>query len=167
VDVHQVVTHPTRADAVLVAAYEGFGMSRNGGDSWQFATDGMHAHYARAVAVAGERVLVSASTGRPEGDAYHKPLDGDAPFVRAEGVPWFSDNVDTGCLAADSALAAFGTTDGRVFRSMDGGALGARDEGAAGHHGGDDRLIRRVTAREPARACASSGRPSSDRAPGR
>ena len=106
-------------------------------------------------------------TSRPEGDAYHKPLDGDAPFVRAEGVPWFSDNVDTGCLAADSALAAFGTTDGRVFRSMDGGALGARDEGAAGHHGGDDRLIRRVTAREPARACASSGRPSSDRAPGR
>ena len=67
---------------------------------------------------------MSASTGHHGRRAtlYHKPLDGDAPFVRAEGVPWFSDNVDTGCLAADSALAAFGTTDGRVFRSMDGGA---------------------------------------------
>ena len=62
-DVHQVRAHPTRPNVVLVAAYEGFGISRDGGDSWEFVTAGMHAHYARAVAVAGDTVLVSASTG--------------------------------------------------------------------------------------------------------
>ena len=125
VDVHQVIAHPTRADHVLVAAYDGFGISRDGGDSWQFITEGMHAHYARAVAVAGDTVLVSASTG-PGGRRaalYRKPLDGDTAFERcSEGLPWFNDNIDTACLAADGTLVVFGTDDGRVFRSLDSGA---------------------------------------------
>src|SRR5204862_4188602 len=81
--------------------------------------------YARAVAVSGEAVLVSASTG-PRGrkaTLYRKPLDGSAEFVRCkEGLPWFDDNIDTGCLAADGSLVVFGTDDGRVLRSLDGGA---------------------------------------------
>ena len=124
VDVHQVLAHPTREDHVLVAAYDGFGVSRDGGDSWAFITHGMHAHYARAVAVSGDSVLVSASTG-PGGrkaTLYRKPLDESTAFARCEGLPWFDDNIDTGCLAADGALVVFGTDDGRVFRSLDGGA---------------------------------------------
>jgi hypothetical protein len=123
-DVHQVIAHPSRADHVLVAAYLGFGLSRDGGDSWQFIADGMHAHYARAVAVAGDTVLVSTSTG-PRGHKatlYRKPLDGETPFVRSEGLPWFGDNIDTACLAAAGALVVFGTDDGRIFRSVDGGS---------------------------------------------
>jgi hypothetical protein len=125
VDVHQVIAHPERPDHVLVAAYDGFGISRDGGDSWQFITEGMHAHYARAVAVSGETVLVSASAG-PRGrkaTLYRKRLDGSTEFARCkEGLPWFDDNIDTGCLAADGSLVVFGTDDGRVFRSLDGGA---------------------------------------------
>jgi hypothetical protein len=124
-DVHQVIAHPTRSDVVLAAAYEGFGISRDGGDSWRFITDGLHAHYARAVAVSGETVLVSASTG-PRGrksTLYRKPLDGETEFGRCrEGLPWFDDNIDTACLAADGSLVVFGTDDGRVFRSLDSGA---------------------------------------------
>ena len=123
-DVHQVIAHPARPDVALVAAYEGFGISRDGGDSWRFITDGMHAHYGRAVAVSGETVLVSVSTG-PGGRRaalYRKPLDADTEFVRCEGLPWFNSNIDTACLAADGALAVFGTDDGRVFRSIDSGA---------------------------------------------
>jgi hypothetical protein len=123
-DVHQVIAHPTRTDLVLVAAYEGLGISGDGGDSWRFITDGMHAHYARAVAVSGETVLVSASTG-PRGrrsTLYRKPLDGATEFVRCEGLPRFDDNIDTGCVAADGSLVVFGTDDGRVFRSLDSGA---------------------------------------------
>lgn len=123
-DVHQVLAHPTRADLVLVAAYDGFGVSGDGGDSWRFITDGMHAHYARAVAVSVETVLVSASTG-PRGrrsTLYRKSLDGATEFVRCEGLPWFDDNIDTACLAADGSLVVFGTDDGRVFRSLDSGA---------------------------------------------
>jgi hypothetical protein len=125
VDVHQVVAHPARAGVVLVAAYDGFGVSRDGGETWDFVTDGMHAHYARAVAVAGESVLVSASTG-PGGRRsalYRKPLDAAVAFERcADGLPWLDDNIDTGCLDADGPLVVFGTDDGRVFRSLDGGA---------------------------------------------
>ena len=125
VDVHQVLTHPTRPDVALVAAYDGFGVSRDGGDSWRFITDGMHAHYARAVAVSGETLLVSASTG-PRGrrsTLYRRPLDGETDFARCrEGLPWFASNIDTACLAADDSLVVFGTDDGRVFRSLDSGA---------------------------------------------
>jgi hypothetical protein len=124
-DVHQVIAHPARAEVVLAAASEGFGLSRDGGDSWRFITDGLHAHYARAVAVAGGTVLVSASTG-PRGRRaalYRKPLDGGTTFVRcSDGLPWFDDNIDTACLAAEGSLVVFGTDDGRVFRSLDEGS---------------------------------------------
>ena len=114
-DVHQVIAHPARPQTVLAAAYEGFGLSRDGGESWRFMTDGMLAHYARAVAVAGETVLVSASTG-PRGRhaaIYRKPLDDDRPFVQSnDGLPRFDNNIDTACLAADGSLAVFGTNDG-------------------------------------------------------
>jgi hypothetical protein len=125
-DVHQVLAHPTRGDVVLVAAAEGFGVSRDGGNSWQMVTAGLHAHYLRAVAISGETVLVSASTG-PGGRRsalYRKRLDGDDTFERCrDGLPtWFDANIDTACLAAAGPVVVFGTEDGRVFQSLDGGA---------------------------------------------
>ena len=124
-DVHQVLAHPTRPEVVLVASAEGFGVSRDGGDSWQLATAGLHAHYLRAVAVAGELVLVSASAGfhGRRSAIYRKPLEGRSRFERcAAGLPkWFDDNIDTACLAAAGPLVVFGTSDGRVFRSRDAG----------------------------------------------
>ena len=123
-DVHEVRVHPTRPDVVLAAAYEGFGLSRDGGDSWAFVTDGMHAHYSRAVALSGDTVLVSASTG-PRGRRsalYRAPLDDGTRFERCHGrLPWFEDNIDTACLDASGPVAVFGTEDGRVFRSLDAG----------------------------------------------
>ena len=124
-DVHQVLAHPTRPEIVLLAAAEGFGLSRDGGDSYQFATAGLHAHYLRAVAVAGEHVVISASAGfhGRRSALYRRPLDGAPRFERcAAGLPkWFDDNVDTGCLAAAGSLAVFGTGDGQVYRSRDAG----------------------------------------------
>jgi hypothetical protein len=125
VDVHQVIVHPARSKTVLVAAFDGFGLSRDGGDTWSFATAGLHAHYARAVAIADGAVLLTASTG-PNGRRsalYRKSLDGPDEFERCrEGLPeWFSDNIDTACLATAGPLVAFGTEDGRLYRSADGG----------------------------------------------
>jgi photosystem II stability/assembly factor-like uncharacterized protein len=124
-DVHQVFAHPERPGIVLVAAAIGLGVSRDGGDSWEFVTAGLHARYLRAVAVSGEAALVTASTG-PRGKRaaiYRSPLDGDARFERCQrGLPrWFDDNIDTACLAAAGPVVAFGTEDGQVFRSLDGG----------------------------------------------
>jgi photosystem II stability/assembly factor-like uncharacterized protein len=124
-DVHQVLVHPTRSALVLAASAVGLGVSRDGGDTWKFVTDGLHAEYLRAVAVAGDTVLVSVSTG-PGGRRsalYRRPLDGAAAFERCrDGLPtWLGDNVDTGCLAAMGPVAVFGTADGRLFRSLDAG----------------------------------------------
>jgi hypothetical protein len=123
-DVHQVLAHPTRGNVVVAAAYEGFGISQDGGDTWQFLTDGMHAHYSRAVAVADDTVLVSASTG-PRGRRaalYRKPLDADGAFERChDKLPWFDDNIDTACLQAAGPAVVFGTEDGRVYLSSDSG----------------------------------------------
>jgi hypothetical protein len=126
VDVHQVIAHPTRPRVVLVAAADGLGVSRDQGESWEFVTAGLHASYARAVAVAGDWVLMTASTG-PGGRrsaVYRRRLDGDDDFERCRaGLPeWFSHNIDTACLATAGPVAAFGTEDGRVFRSLDAGA---------------------------------------------
>ncbi len=124
-DVHQVLTHPTRPEVVLLAAAEGFGLSRDGGDSWMFETAGLHAHYLRAVAVSDDHVLVSASTGfRGRRSAvYRRRLDGGTRFERCRaGLPaWFDDNIDTARLAALGPVVVFGTGDGRVFRSLDAG----------------------------------------------
>src|SRR3989442_791241 len=99
---------------------------RDGGDSWTFASAGLDAHYLRAVTVAGDQALVSASTGfRGRRSAiYRTPLDGETRFERCRaGLPaWFDDNVDTACLAAAGPLVVVGTGDGRVYRSLDPGA---------------------------------------------
>src|SRR5207249_11804592 len=66
-DVHQVLAHPTRPGLVFAAAAVGLVTSRDGGASWDVSDEGMHASYCRAVAIAGEVLLVSASmshTGR-------------------------------------------------------------------------------------------------------
>ena len=133
-DVHEVLAHPSRAEVVMAAAAEGFGVSRDGGASWRFVTEGMHAHYLRAVAASDDTVLVSASSG-PGGRRaalYRAPIDGEPAFERcSDGLPtWFGDNVDTGCLAARGRFVACGTEDGRIFRSLDGGR--SWDEAAKG-----------------------------------
>jgi photosystem II stability/assembly factor-like uncharacterized protein len=124
-DVHQVFVHPERPGTVLAAAAIGLGLSEDGGETWRFDTTGLHARYLRAVTVAGDTVLVSASTG-PGGRRaalYRKGLGSTAPFERCrEGLPeWFRRNIDTACLAAAGSHVVFGTEEGRLFHSRDAG----------------------------------------------
>jgi hypothetical protein len=125
-DVHQVVAHPTEPDVVLAACAPGLALSRDGGDTWEIGREGLHGPYCRAVAVAGDHVLVSASTGpfTERAAVYRRPLDADGPFERcSDGLPeWFPSNVDSHCLVADGTTVALGTAEGEVFRSVDAGA---------------------------------------------
>jgi hypothetical protein len=120
-----VLAPDARPGLVLVAAYDGFGVSEDCGDTWRWENDGLHAHYCRAVAVAGDVVLLSASAGHHGRRAalYRRPLVGGAGFERCRGgLPeWFPDNVDTGCLAARGRTVALGSADGAVFLSRDAG----------------------------------------------
>lgn len=125
VDVHQVVAHGS--SAVLAACgVGGLATSHDGGASWRVDTAGLHATYCRAVALAGDTVLVSAAPGPRGGRAgvYRRPLDSDAGFDRCTaGLPsWFDANIDTHRLAASGRVAAFASADGRVFVSEDTGA---------------------------------------------
>ena len=123
-DVHQVAVHPDRPGVVLVAAAVGLGVSRDEGRTWSFATQGLHARYARAVAIADDTIFLSASTG-PGGRRaafYRKPLEGGAFERGGAGLsPWFPSNIDTGCVAAAEATVAFGTDEGEIYLSRDAG----------------------------------------------
>jgi len=130
-DVHQVLAHPGQPGRVLAATAWGFAESRDGGVTWDFVTDGLHASYSRAIALAGDTVLLTASTGprgRAQAAVYRKPLDGGSGFERCgNGLPeWFSGNIDSGWLDAREDVAAFGAPDGSVFVSSDGGSTWER-----------------------------------------
>ncbi len=124
-DVHQVVAHPTEPDVVLAAGAVGLAVSVDGGSSWRIEREGLHATYARAVAVAGDRVLLSVSNGPRGGRAavYRTALEPGSTFERCtEGLPeWFDGNIDSGRLDARGSEVAFGTGDGEVFVSDDAG----------------------------------------------
>lgn len=126
-DIHQVVAGP--GGELLVACALGFAVSRDRGRSWDYVTSGLHGAYSRAVAVAGEWLLLSASSGPSTSRAavYRRPLAATAtaePFHRCtDGLPeWFGANVDTGQLVASGSAVALGTAEGTVYTSADAGA---------------------------------------------
>ena len=124
-DVHQVVAHPTEPDVVFAAGAVGLAVSVDGGSSWRIEREGLHSTYARAVAVAGDRILLSVSNGPRggRGAVYRTALEPGSTFERCtEGLPeWFDGNIDSGWLDARGSEVAFGTGDGEVFVSDDGG----------------------------------------------
>lgn len=125
-DIHQVLAAPGHRDLVLAACAEGLAVSDDGGNHWRIDRAGLHASYARAVAVAGGQVVLSVSTG-PNGHQsalYRRPLLGDGLFERCRGgLPeWFDDNIDTGALVASGDTVAAAGPDGRIWRSDDGAA---------------------------------------------
>lgn len=124
-DVHQVVTTPDRPGTVLAACAWGLAMSSDGGDSFSFHEEGLHATYSRAVAVAGPVVILSASNGSEGRQAalYRVDLDGFQFERCVDGLPrWFTTNIDTGCLAVAGHSVFVGDRAGVVYRSDDLGA---------------------------------------------
>jgi hypothetical protein len=122
-DVHQVTT---AEGFVLAACARGLAVSADRGSTWTFRSDGLDAPYSRAIAVCGDAVLLSASNGPRGGRSaiYRGDLsDGTLERCRTGLSESFNDNIDSYCLDAppEGPLAAFGTSDGRVFASEDAG----------------------------------------------
>jgi hypothetical protein len=120
-DVHCVLAQPGN---LLAACAGGLATSPDHGRTWTIRSDGLHAAYCRGLAVCGDRVLLTASTG-PGGrrSAIYRAALAGGSFERCiAGLPeWFDDNIDSLCLdaVADGSVAAFGTADGQVFASID------------------------------------------------
>jgi hypothetical protein len=132
-DIHQVVAHPSEPDVVLAAGAVGLAVSQDGGASWRIEHRGLHATYARAVAVSGDTILLSVSNGPRGGRAavYRTTLGPDLRLEKCtDGLPeWFDGNIDSGWLVARDSVVAFGTGDGVIFLSDDEGARWTRVTG--------------------------------------
>ena len=127
-DVHQVAT---AEGLVLAACAGGLAVSEDRGVTWTLRADGLEAPYSRAVTVCGDVVLVSASSGPRGGrSAVYRGALASGGFERCrDGLPeWFDDNIDSACLDAlpDGSSAAFGTSDGQLFGSLDAGSSWTR-----------------------------------------
>jgi hypothetical protein len=121
-DVHQVVTVPEYAATVLAACAVGMALSTDTGETWEVESRGLHSPYCRAVAVAGDHVILSASGG-PNGEEaclYRRALE-DSVFDRCRlGLPeWFLGNVDTHCLAAWDEQVVVAAPGGSLYVSND------------------------------------------------
>jgi hypothetical protein len=85
---------------------------------------------ARAVAFAGDDVLVSASADHfaAQGAIYRRRVDGDGPLVAiAGGLPASIDGIaDTGCIATHGSAAALADRKGNLYVSADVGRSWAR-----------------------------------------
>lgn len=120
-DVHEVCAGS--GGRVVAAAAGGMGWSTDDGATWDWTDAGLHAAYCRAVAIDGDSVFVTASTGpsTEDGRLYRGPLGGPMEPC-ATGLPGsFPFNLDTGSLDARHGQVALGARDGRIFRSSDGG----------------------------------------------
>ncbi len=119
-DVHEVATSGA---GLCVATAGGFGWSDDGGESWRWSTEGLHAPYCRAVALSGETVYLSASTGprTADGRLYRARLGEAFSVCGGSLFSSFPANIDTGTVAADGSGVAFGTSSGQAYRSDDGG----------------------------------------------
>jgi hypothetical protein len=121
-DVHEVIAP---GGTLYAATAGGLATSDDRGTTWSWAGDGLHANYCRSVAVSGDALFISASIGPYGGRSavYRRPLDDNGTFTKCSGgLPdWFSDNIDTGCLAGREGAVAFSTSDGCVLASEDRG----------------------------------------------
>ena len=120
-DVHQVATN---IGLVAVAAEGGFGLSDDGGESWSWTTDGLHAAYLQCVAMTDDAVYVGASSGPFAEDAavYRASPAGSQFERRSLGLPEAFASIGPYHLAADGeavvVAAWFGDT---VYASIDTG----------------------------------------------
>lgn len=120
-DVHEVATGA--GGRVVVAAARGAAWSDDSGRTWKWTAEGMHAGYARAVAVDDDVAYVTSSTGptSTDGRIYRWRAGGALEQCRTGLPDSFPYNLDSGCVAARSGEVVLGTRDGRLYRSRDGG----------------------------------------------
>ncbi len=130
-DVHEVRAHPQRPGIVIAAAANGLHASRDGGATWDFEQEGMHAAYCSAVAFAGNDVLVSAAVDHfaAQGAIYRRAVDGhDALVAVSAGLPRWTDGiVDTSCIATGGSAVAIADTKGNLYVSSDAGRRWRRE----------------------------------------
>jgi hypothetical protein len=123
-DVHQVVTVPDYASTIVAATAKGMALSTDAGETWELEDRGMPHTYCRAIAVTGDHVIISVSSGPDGAEAalYRRALE-DSVFDRVrQGLPdYFAGNVDTYCLTAWDEQVVCAAPGGSLYVSNDSG----------------------------------------------
>jgi hypothetical protein len=113
---------------VVAAAAVGFGWSVDDGQTWQWTTEGLDDAFCTAVALDGDRVYLSASSGPSTSHArlYRGRVGGG--FEQCDGgLPGsFSFDIDTATVSAADGRVAVGLPTGEVWWSTDAGATFSR-----------------------------------------
>ena len=107
---------------MLAACARGLAQSTDG-RVFTYRDDGLHAPYCRAVALIGDTVLISASTGPRSNRArlYRAGLSTGRFEECRDGLPeWFEENLDSHCLAV-LGESVYAGHDDTVWRSEDQG----------------------------------------------
>jgi photosystem II stability/assembly factor-like uncharacterized protein len=129
-DVHEVCAHQTNPDLVIAAAGIGFGISQDGGATWNVEQDGLHASYCSGVAFLDDDVLVAASTDHfaTQGAVYRRPIGAPRPVMPVGGgLPrWIDGIADTRCIATRGSAAAVADRAGNLYVSTDAGSTWLR-----------------------------------------
>jgi hypothetical protein len=121
VDVHQVAAG---SGAVVVAAADGFGVSRDFGRTWSWTTDGLHASYLQSVIIDGDECFVGASSGPfgDDGTVYRAARIGNRFESRFRGGPGRFMPISPHYLVSDgTTLAVAEWNSNEVFISLDDG----------------------------------------------
>jgi hypothetical protein len=129
-DVHEVRVHQADPSIVVAAAAVGLCLSRDAGATWILEHEGLHAVHCSAVAIAGEDILISASSSpfAAQGRMYRRPLRADGVLTTVEGgMPeWTEGKVDTGCIAVKGSYVAAADMGGNLYVSDDFGRTWSR-----------------------------------------
>ena len=128
-DCHSLAAHPSAPGSLYEAAGDGFAESRDFGDSWSAADEGMGLHYVWGLAVDSEDpALVYASAAPGPGRAHGGGFSGAEIYRRRDGGPW--ETLLDGLSAFPYALAADPETPGALYAGFgDGGILRSPDSG--------------------------------------
>lgn len=135
-DVHALAVHPEKSNVVYAATRHGFGRSEEYGRTWQAVGSGLENPYVRTIAIdaANPERLYTAGSPTPPGAFWQGPEgtrsalfrsdDGARTWTRLGGGLPGSFRPYINALATDPhapGSVVFGTDDGEVWRSRDGG----------------------------------------------
>jgi hypothetical protein len=138
-DTHSMTTHPDRPDLAYSAAGDGFYVTRDGGESWTTAEQGLDRSYCWSAVcdpTDSGRVLVSAAHGpRSAHDAgsaesaMYRREDADETWTRCEGVPGPEGLLAPVLATTGTSGEAVAATNRGLFLTADWGASWSALEG--------------------------------------
>ncbi len=120
-DVHQV-SIDSKGTVWAATGHSALAESHDGGDSWSYHREGLHAAYLRSVVPLPDGVLVGASSGPRAKDGAVYRFDSDGFHLCENGLPSrFEGNLDTYRTASAGDTVAVAGRDGRLYVSEDAG----------------------------------------------